>query len=268
MKRIIIFLLIFLFIVLETTLFAQKRIYFCDNYTASGEPTGIASRWSIKSSGGNVYILYQNNYEKITTSSIYFFIDIMQDGEYKEYETKLLTPDNNNSWIIYDYKFTKPGDYRVIVYDAALTKLATDYVTITLKQGEVVDDNKKDDKVDTYYYIDAKVTFCVSVEDGKAVTPSEVFNIDRNNGGYVYMLVDNNLKTLKTEQLIVDIWMNKDNDDNSYSEFVETKYIATTKNETYANLKYTFYKKGKFKFSVFTKDNVWIQTGYVEINYK
>ena len=192
----------------------------------------------------------------------------MQDGDYKEFETKSITPDNNNSWAVYDCKFTKEGDYRVIVYDASLTKLATEYVTITVKEGEVEKDSKKKDKTDAYYFVDAKVTFCVSVEDGKAVTPSTVFNIDKSSGGYIYLLIENNFKPLKAEQLIVDIWKNRDDDDIAYTEFVDTKYITSAKNMTYADLKYTFYKKGKYKFSVFTKDNVWIQSGFVEINYK
>ena len=33
------------------------------------------------------------------------------------------------------------------------------------------------------------------------------------------------------------------------------------------HIKYSFYEKGDYKFSVYTKDNTWINTGYVTIEY-
>jgi len=242
--------------------FAQKRVYFCEDYIATGEPKGQSSRWSITPTAGNVYILYQNDNENITTSKIYFFIDLLTDGEYKEFDTKSVTPDKYKSYVLYDYKFTKAGDYRVIVYDAAMAKLTTEYVTITMKDADKVEVTD-DTKVSTVYYMDATVTFCLDVDSkGIADTPSAVFNINRDKGSYVYILI-NNGKAIKTTELIVDIWKGDD-----YKEFVETKKIPVEEYSNFAYFKYTFFKAGKYKFSVFTKDETFIQTGYVEINYK
>lgn len=254
-----------LLMILSISGFAQKRVYFCEDYTATGEPKGQSSRWSITPSAGNVYILYQNDNINITTSKIYFFIDFLTEGEYKEFDTKSVTPDKYKSYVLYDYKFTKAGDYRVIVYDGAMSKLTTEYVTITMKDADKVNnaDNIDNTKVGTVYYMDATVTFCTDVDSkGNADTPSSVFNISPDKGSYVYVLL-NNGKALKTTELIVDIWKGDD-----YKDFVETKKVTVEDYSNFAYFKYTFYKEGKYKFSIFTKDETFIQTGYVEINYK
>jgi len=251
-----------LLMILSVSVFAQKRVYFCEDYTATGEPKGQSSRWSITPAAGNVYFLYQNDNINITTSKIYFFIDFLTDGEYKEFDTKSVTPDKYKSYVLYDYKFTKSGDYRIIVYDADMSKLTTDYVTITMKDAEKAN-NTDNTKVSTVYYLDATVTFCTDVDNkGNAVTPSTVFNINQDKGSYVYVLL-NNGKALKTTELIVDIWKGDD-----YKDFVETRKVTVEDYSNFAYFKYTFYKDGKYKFSIFTKDETFIQTGFVEVNYK
>lgn len=252
------------FMFLSIAGFAQKRIYFCEDYTPTGEPKGQSSRWSITPTAGNVYILYQNDYVNISTSKIYFFIDLLTDGEYKEFDTKSVTPDKYKSYVIYDYKFSKAGEYRVIVYDGLMNKLCTEYVTITMKsETTTTTTTTQTNKYTTSYYSGATVTFCLDVDsEGNAITPSTVFNINEESGSYIYILL-NSAKALKTTELIVDIWKG-----DSYTDFVETKRISVEDNWEFAYFKYTFYKKGNYKFSVFTKDETFIQAGYVTINYK
>lgn len=245
-------------VALSTTAIAQKRIYFCEDYTPQGEPIGTSSIWSIKPTGGNVYMLYKNDGVNISTSTVYVYIDKLSGTDYKEFDTKSLVPDKYKSWVIYDYTFKDAGEYKVTFKDAAAKALATEYVTIKVKE-----DVAAATKLTADYYKEAKVVFCEDVDDqGIAVTPSSVFNISATAGGYIHILIDH-IKPLKTKELIVDIWRGE-----GYTEFVETKRLTVEESWQWTDFKYTFYKDGKYKFSVYNQDEVFIQTGYVSINYK
>ncbi|MDQ3046341.1 MAG: hypothetical protein M3R27_02255 [Bacteroidota bacterium] len=241
--------------------YSQKRIYFCEDYTATGEPVKTSSVWNIKSSGGMVYFLYQNDGANITAGSLNIYVDKLTGKEYKEYSTNNLIPDKYKSWVIYDYKFTEAGEYKVTFMDGTKS-LATEYVTIQIKEGEVASAKTEGTKLTSDYYTEAKIIFCESVDDkGFAKTPSSVFNISASAGGYIYVLVDH-LKPLKTSEIIVDVWKG-----DGYKEFVETVRFEVKENWEWSDFKYTFYKDGKYKFSIYNKDEVFIQTGYVSISY-
>lgn len=73
MKRIL--FLLALFFTTTVTCYAQ-RIYFCENYTSAGDPINPGSIWTIKPSGGNVYILFQNGGKAFNANSIFFILII------------------------------------------------------------------------------------------------------------------------------------------------------------------------------------------------
>lgn len=253
MRTSLLSLLAGLFLLLSGSAFAQKKLYFCSDYTSSGEPTGISYSWVIKSTGGNVYMLYKNDGVNITTSNIYIYIDKLSGGSYTEYATKTVVPDKYKSWVIYDYKFTEAGDYKVTFLDNSKNTLATEYCTISLKD---------DDKVSSDYYIGSRVLLCEDVtENGDPVTESSVFNIGRD-GGYVYILVDHT-KEFKTTELIVDVFKG-----DGYKDFVETKRFTVESNWVWTKFKYTFYTPGNYKIIVYNKDEVLLNSGYVTINMK
>lgn len=235
----------------------QGKIYFCEDFTSTGEPKGTSSKWTITPSAGNVYILFSNDNSKIKSPKVFFYIDFMKEKDYTEYDTKYIVPEEDKSFVVLDYKFTKPGDYRVTVYDDKKHKLATEYVTITMKEGY----SSETGKVSTDYYSNSTVTFCENVDDqGKGISPSSVFTINKQSGSYVYLLLENG-KPLKATELIVDIWKG-----DNYKEFVETKKLTIDPEWASTYYKYTFTKTGKYKFSIFTQDETFVQSGYVTIN--
>lgn len=240
----------------------SKKLYFCSDYTASGEPVGVSSVWSISSTGGNVYMLYQNGGVNISTPKIHVYVDKLSGGTYKEYATKSVIPDKYKSWVIYDYTFTEAGDYKITFLDAANTPLATEYCTIKYKTASAAAGSTKPSGITSDYYISSKVTFCEKVTtNGEPVTPSDVFRIGAA-GGYVQVLITH-AKPMKTTELIVDIWKG-----NGYAEFVETKRLTVKDDWSWTNFEYTFLTPGNYKFSVYNKEETYINTGYVTINSK
>jgi hypothetical protein len=237
----------------------SKKLYFCSDYTATGEPVGVSSVWNISPSGGNVYMLYQNGGVNISTPAIYVYVDKLSGGSYKEYSTKSVVPDKYKNWVIYDYTFTEAGDYKITFLDGSKNTLATEYCTIKFKSGTTA---AKTSGVTSDYYADSKVMFCENVTtDGDPITRSDVFNIGPN-GGYVQVLVKNP-KAMKTTEIIVDIWRGE-----GYAEFVETKRFTIEDSWAWTNFEYIFYTTGNYKFSVYNKEETFINTGYVTINRK
>lgn len=261
MKTRLLTILAGLFLLLSGNAHAQKKLYFCSDYTASGEPTGISSSWVIKPTGGSVYMLYKNDGVNISTATINIYIDKLSGGSYTAYATKSVVPDKYKNWVLYDYTFTEAGDYKVTILDGSLNTLATEYCSVSIKD-EGVSTSTTGSKLDQSYYTGSRVIFCEDVTtDGDPVTKSDVFNIGRD-GGYVYVLVDHTGK-FKTTELIVDVWKG-----DGYSEFVETKRFTVEDYWVWTKFKYTFYSPGEYKIMVYNKDEVFINSGYVTINYK
>ncbi|NVO01893.1 MAG: hypothetical protein HXX09_04255 [Bacteroidetes bacterium] len=125
---------------------------------------------------------------------------------------------------------------------------------------KTVINNSNSDKVTSDYYIGSSVVFCEGVNEttGEAKTPASVFTIS-SAGGFVYVLIKHS-KPFKTTEMIVDIWKGND-----YADFVDTKYITIEDNWQFTYFKYTFKDAGKYKFSVFNKDQTFIEAGYVTV---
>jgi hypothetical protein len=119
-------------------------------------------------------------------------------------------------------------------------------------------------QVTTDYYKDSEVIFCEDVVDGSPVNAATIFNIGAN-GGYVQVQVQNYAK-IKTETLIVDVW--KKSSSGEYDKFIETKKFTVEPAWTAPYFKYTFYKAGKYKLAIYNEDEVFINSGYITINWK
>ena len=166
--------------------------------------------------------------------------------------------------------FTKLSFVLILVVSMNFSLLAqgSDAPANTTPPSEVKTNNSKTNTktntntgtITTDYYIGASVTFCEGVNEstGEAKTPASTFTIS-SSGGYAYVLIKHK-KPFKTTEMIIDIWKGAD-----YGDFVETKNITIEDNWQYTFFKYTFYSAGKYKFSVFNKDQTFIEAGYVTI---
>ncbi|MDX2003604.1 MAG: hypothetical protein SFW35_14305 [Chitinophagales bacterium] len=258
----------FLFALFSLQAIHAQSISFCSDYSSSGDCIGSSSSWTIEPGGGSVYILYKNGGKNITASKLWVYIDILRKGSYSPVETKELVPDKYKNWMLYDYKFTEAGEYKVQFLDASNT-LATAYVTISMKGSTTSSSSSSGGSgggsgsgVDTWYYEGSTVQFCEDVtSSGSAVTPSEVFNIS-SSGGYVYVLLKHT-KQFKTNKIYVDIYKGSDTED-----VYETKEYDVEDDWKWFKFKYTFYSTGNYTFKFYNEDDTYIQSGYVDINWK
>jgi hypothetical protein len=259
-----IFALFFCF--LAISVHGQGRLYFCSSYTDDGEPVGTSSAWNIKSSGGAVYMLYKQSYS-LNTDTIYVFIDKMTNGTYTDYASKLFTPSRYKNWGVYDYTFYTAGEYKVRFLDARLNTLATEYLTINLKDNTSSSSSSSSGGnsyalTGTGDYAGSKISFCENIDNGFPKGIYETFNIG-SSGGYVNVYV-NCPNELRSHGLIVDIWKSN----NGTFDFVETKNYDIEPSWKTTYFKYTFYTPGYYRFSVYNKESKLVSEGYVTINSK
>lgn len=236
---------------------AAQDIYVCKSYTQQGEPVDASNSWEIKSGGDYLYILFDNE-EKIEDKLIYLFLDKKYDDEYKPFDSKVLRNENKKSWLVYNYKFQKPGEYNIYFMDSAQNTLATTKVNMRYKQAETASRVNES----SMYYDKTEMIFCKRVfgEEPLKEMSSTYLSGDSVK---VYVYLDTQ-RPIRTEKLLVDVWRKK-NRSFQYDEFIETKKFKVTPEWAYTFFKYKFTKKGEYKISVYNDQEVLIKSGYFTV---
>lgn len=212
-----------------------------------------------------VYTQVSNYGEPLNTEE--FIVDVYKKtgDTYSAFvETKNFTISSDKSATYFKYFPPSAGDYRLSVYTKNSVFINDGYVTFLSKNANTGSTTATKTTSGTSY-AKSKINF---TNDEANVLKSEYyykeFTIGKE-GGFIYTVVDNYPDKLNTDQIIVDIWKKKGN---KYDSFVETKRYDITGTLDYTYFKYTFYDTGEFKISVYTKDETWINTGYVTIKKK
>lgn len=118
-------------------------------------------------------------------------------------------------------------------------------------------------QVDKEYYENSYVQFGDTVDsEGFIVNEGTFFKLI-NGERKLYLKIEQDTP-LKLSQLIVDVYTGKD-----YSEFVNTYYFDIPGVDwTYTYFPITFNKAGKYAVDFYNQDDVFINSGYVTIQYR
>ncbi len=252
----------------------SQRIYFCENYTQSGEPIGPSNKVSSPAEGGFIYVLYQNGSSNITADKLLLYVDKLATTDYVPFDVKEMVVDKTKNWAVYDYQFASVGDYRFVIKDQNLKELTKEYIQLVLKEEESAASSADDDWLDyddptsMFYYTYSTIEACIGVDSntGEPNTVSISFSIDRDLGGRIYFKVTNPEKDIHTDQFIVNI--NK-NDASGTSQLFDTKYYTVNDpSRSWDYFYYDFYSDGDYSISVYSKDYVFINTLAINCSYK
>lgn len=209
-----------------------------------------------------IYILVNNGSDPLSTEGLIVDVYKKSGSSYNFVETKKYTISGTKPSAYFTYHPASAGDYRFSVYNNTSAWINDGYVTFNLKTGNTTTSSTSTEKLSSSYFAKSKVAFTNSNENVLNSTKHfSEFSIGKD-GGVVYVIVDNYPNPLKTTGLIVDIWKKKDE---QYDKFVETKRYDITSTNDYFSFKYLFMETGEYKISVYTKDEVWINSGYVKI---
>jgi len=213
-----------------------------------------------------VYVQVNNYGEALKTTE--FIVDVYKKAgdSYSDFvETKTFTVSENNSATHFKYFPPSAGDYRMSVYTKNSVWINDGYATFFLKGSGSTTKTTKTSSDPSSYYAKSKINF---TNDETKVLESASYTTEFSigkEGGFIYVIVDNYPDKLKTDQIIVDVWKKKGS---KYENKIETKKYNITDTLDYTFFKYSFFDPGDYRFSVYTKDEVWINSGDVTIKKK
>lgn len=264
MKNLTLFLVAFLGLVLSVK--AQGTVTLCEDYDKTdGTPSGIYKNWDIKSSGGFVYIVYRQ--DRIISDKLLLFVDKKNTaGQYIVYDTQDIDYNPKSKpqkWAMYDYEFKEAGEYEISIVAVSTEKtLATTQTKISIINGSVsnADNNNSDDEVDTYYYENSSVVFAKSIDsDANTNGESTTFRLENGKCDFYAKLQQDD--DLLLTQLIVDVYGGDD-----YKELIDSQtYDIESKTWNWVKVPINLTKRGKYVVDMYTQDDVYINSGYVEV---
>ncbi len=246
-------ILIFLFL---TT--SAQQIYFCQSHTEKGEPIGASHIWKIKSNGGYLYILLDNEQQILKPGIYYMLVDKYNGNEYKEFDSKTIKLVDDKTWMAYNYIFKEPGKYKFSFISPDQQKISEAMVTIRMKGGnhdiETFIRRFNSDRVKSF--------FCEWVISEKPVKVKSSTNLKKNNGLIFFYI--NSQTPLNTDTLFVEIWK-KAFSDVEYDQHIETKKYKIIPTWDYTFFRYQFVSAGEYRFDVYDQRNKLITAGYITV---
>lgn len=251
-----------------TEYYKNSKVTFHNTLSEDGFLGEAYSSFAILNDGLDYVYVQVNNYGDPLNTEGFIMDAYKKSGDsYAFVETKNFTISGTNPAAYFKYYPPSTGDYRLSIYTKNSVWINDGYATFNLKEGGKSSSGEETTNTNSgsTYYAKSKINF---TNDEANVLKSEnyykEFTIGKE-GGFIYTVVDNYPDKLKTDEIIVDIWKKKGG---KYDSFVETKRYTITSTLDYTFFKYTFYETGEYKISVFTKDETWINTGYVTIKKK
>ena len=275
---------------------SAQKLYFCTDYSQTGEPKGVAEDWPLNANGTEVFFLYNNGKTTLDFTSLFFVIENKTNGKSDKVEFKVA---QNRNWDVMKYTFKEAGMYSVSAFGKenkllakAVIKVGEPKATETVKTepekeelkkeeakkeevkkeepkkeelkeviAEPVKDKESAEVQEVLYYNDIKVIFCEQVKEGKIVNEKTSFKMTEP-GTYVEIVLQCG-KPLNTDVINVDVW--KKDQSNSYTEYVIDQEVKLDSKSRQVNFHHSFFKPGDYKISFFNNENVWMTSGYVSV---
>ena len=236
---------------------AENKLLLCTSYDNDGNYTGDFPSWKINRTGNFMYVLYQS--DTPLNDSLYISLEKTfnrKDSNYYQYDHYYLVPGATKKFAVNKYIFTKPGNYRISVYDRLSEALLKTYTTAI---GYT--DQEYADKffTDTWYYNESVIYFCDSLVNSKLIGKSDVFSYQPQREKIVLYVEQLNKISLKTDHLFVKVF-NREN-----HQLVQSSSYSIH-NEWYWTFISIYIKdRGKYTVELYNEDDVFINQADLEI---
>jgi hypothetical protein len=250
----------------------------CTDYNRiTGEPMGVYTIWEIPSDGygGYVYLIYKQ--AKVIKKPLKLTIDKLNSaGNYEFYSTYFFENDVKSglNWAMYDVNFTEEGSYKLSVYGKGKAPMASTFTEINFitteiesvvddASDEVIDEYYSDEDLsgeyDTYYYENTVVTFGTAITNGSLIGESNTFKLKGKQKELVAKIeMDDPLE-------LSEVWVSVYYGDAYDEEVSSESFTVADKAWNWINVPVTVYKKGKYVVDFYNQNDVYINTGYFEI---
>lgn len=248
---------IFILFLAASALLSQN-VYFCESYTEQGVPIDASVNVKIKPGGGNIYILLDNAGKPIHDDMIYLFIDKMINGKFEPHDSKPIDIREGRTWAVFDYSFKEEGEFKANFVNTRNQLIATGKVNILYDKTYF----KPSETYNPNYYDYSRIVFAKAIIEGKPFDEKESFKLE--NGGSIIFAYLNTGKTLNTEKIVVEIYLDE-NGDRNFDQHVDSKKFKVDPAWRDTFFRYTIKKAGIYKFEVYNENNVMMGSSYLTI---
>lgn len=231
----------------------------CTDYNEDGTYSGVYQDVFINKEGNFMYLFYEST-TPITDDTLFVNIEKdfnRRDTNYYKYDYYYLVVDNSNKWAVNKYIFTKPGRYKISTFNKNGDEISKPYyANVGYYESEYDDLLIKD----SWYYSSSIVTFYEKNIGDSLIGENKIFNYQANGTTLALKIAQQNQKELNTTNLFVAIYTDDKNHElinkNSY-------YISREWWWTYVPI--YIKNKGKYSVEVYTNNDIFINSGKVEI---
>ncbi len=238
----------------------SQTLQFAKSFTETGEGIDKRNVWFADSAEQRVAVLFNNGKQTISVHRLVAEIKMPNDSVAK----LILKVGSNKNWVADYFEMKELGKYAVSVKDEKGNILAAN--DLYLRGSESPRTEEEAFQVanvnQTLKYEQSVLTFCEAYKEGKIQNPNTTFKLS-GNGKYVEIVLNSD-KAIDTDRIMVDVWKKKE-EESSFNDHFDSKEFKADKSQKTIVFHYSFRKPGDYKISVFTKDFVWITSGYVSI---
>ncbi len=218
----------------------------------------------ISPSGSYVWVVVTNKPNTLNTLGLIMDVYKKENGEYKLHETKEYDLTSTSLETTYfKYSFYKAGDYKLKVYNKNSKWINDAFINVAVVGGDN-NSNSNTSKDDPYVGSEVYVALGLKEETGYLGEKTTAVDINESKGSYVWIVVTNKPDYLNTLGVIMDVYRKEGGD---YKLYETKEYDLSTKKLETTYFKYSLYKKGDYKFKVYTKENKFINQCLLDVGY-
>ena len=238
---------------------AEKKLLLCSDYDKEGNPIGEFPTWQIRKTGNFMYILYKSSVP--LTESLFVSFEktfSRKDTNYYEYDHYYLVPDSSKKWAVNKYIFSKPGNYKISVFNRTSEELLQSYYTTI---NFLDDEYSEPFYTDTWYYSQSSIFFCdsIGVGDGKLIGRSDVFEYQPKREKIFLYIEQGNKKSFKTQHLYIKIYTRDTH------KLVKSTSYSVSHEWFWTFIPIYLIEKGKYTVELYNEDDLYINSGDFEI---
>lgn len=197
------------------------------------------------------------NFSDIAESTIFLYVDRVIGNERENQFNKVFRVAKGKTWIEYNFKFTKTGNFEIYFTDVFRNIITSINATVTapaLKREMATTPN---------FNASIQPEFCEKIQRGNPVNIKKTVSLSKD-AGTVYLFIRDS-KPLNTEKIILNKWRKK-NSSVEYDEYVGSHKYQLDREWTDTFFKLKFTKSGEYKIDIYNEKELLMKTTYITIN--
>jgi hypothetical protein len=242
----------------NNSFYSKARVYISIDQPVRGQAKEDKKIFIDPYKGSFAYVIIDNYPDKFQSKRIKLISYKKNNGKYEKINSTDYDIDDSFTYTFIKYSFNSTGDYAFDAYDGNGTFIKSAFVLVEndANDNSTVSLNSN--------FSDARAFISVDVPVNGVAKESKTINIDKSEGSYAYIVLDNYPDKLNTSQVILKSYRKING---KYEKINQQNYDIDGGN-FFTYIKYSFFTAGEYAFDIYDKNGGFIKTAYVTVQYK